>query len=342
MLHILEMIGKGIGITLLCILILVVVLLLSVLFLPVRYVISGEKKPEENLPVAEAKLSWLFHILSASAQFKETLRYRVRLFGIPVYDSAREPKKKKGPKKKTVKKQKATRKTVQTHKTVEEPRLVGKWENPREDAEASGLADDGKREPNPTENEGNVPPEPMKQDHAGQEMSDQQIAQERESRNPFRKLWRKIKEFWAFLKRLWQKIIVFPKNLADKIRHFRDRITYYKEFLQREDLKRVITLCKGLLQDLWKDIRPRVVRARIHAGFDDPSVTGQLLAIHGMLYPFIGRNVYIEPDWETPVLEGTLLIRGHITIFVLLRILWKLYFDKDLKSVRLAWKKEEV
>ena len=84
-----------------------------------------------------------------------------------------------------------------------------------------------------------------------------------------------------------------------------------------------------------------MIRARIHAGFDDPSVTGQLLAVHGMLYPFIGRNVSIEPDWETPVLEGTLLIRGHITIFVLLRILWKLYFDKDLKSVRQAWKKEE-
>lgn len=339
MLHILEMIGKGIGITLLCILILVVVLLLALLFLPVRYVISGEKKPEDNLPEAAVKLSWLFHILSASAQFKGALRYRLRLFGIPVYDSAREPGKKKGSdRKKTVKKEKKTRKAArreksaqrqkavqtdsqkaaQAQKSVEEPRLVGKWGDRRKAEEkatsAAGSANDAERE--------------------------QTLASECE-RTPFRKLWQKIKEFWAFLKRLWKRIIDFPKNLAEKIRHFRDKITYYKDFLQREDLKRAITLCKGLLQDLWKDIHPRVIRARIHAGFDDPSVTGQLLAVHGMLYPFIGRNVSIEPDWETPVLEGTLLIRGHITIFVLLRILWKLYFDKDLKSVRQAWKKEE-
>lgn len=342
MLHILEMIGKGIGITLLCILILVVILLLAVLFLPVRYVISGEKKPEEEFPDAEAKVSWLFHILSASAQFQGALRYRVRLFGIPLYDSAREPKKKALRKKKKVKKEKTThksadskksvearstsqtdsRKKAQEQKSLEEPRLVGKWEKCSEE------------EKNPTES--------VKREDDGQEMPDQQSVQKAENRNPFRKLWQKIKEFWAFLKRLWKRIIDFPKNLADKIRRFRDRITYYKEFLQREDLKRAITLCKGLWQDLWKDIRPRVIRARIHAGFDDPAVTGQLLAIHGMLYPFIGRNVYIEPDWETPVLEGTLLIKGHITIFVLLRILWKLYFDKDLKSVRQAWKKEEV
>ena len=50
----------------------------------------------------------------------------------------------------------------------------------------------------------------------------------------------------------------------------------------------------------------------------------------------------IRPDFEETVWEGELSVKGRIRIFFLLRVLWILYFDKDIKRLIHMWKKEEA
>ena len=78
------------------------------------------------------------------------------------------------------------------------------------------------------------------------------------------------------------------------------------------------------------------------AGTGDPSSTGQLLSVYGMLYPFIGNHVFLQTDFENQIVEGDLYIKGKIKIWVFLWAAFKLFIDKDLRRVLKLLKKEEI
>lgn len=45
-------------------------------------------------------------------------------------------------------------------------------------------------------------------------------------------------------------------------------------------------------------LKPKKLRVKLHFGFEDPYHTGQVLALCGMFYAFIGENMDLEPDFE--------------------------------------------
>ena len=129
MLHILGMILKGIGITLLCILLLLLFLLLAILFVPVRYRIAADK-PEEGNARAKVKAGWLFSIVTVFAEWEGKLHYGVKIFGFSVYDNLKKSvakkektktikkKKKKKPKKEKKKKEKQEKQEKQNREAL--------------------------------------------------------------------------------------------------------------------------------------------------------------------------------------------------------------------------------
>ena len=306
MLHILGLIGKGIGIALLCILLLLVALLLAVLFVPIRYHVAG--KLEEGKADGRAKLHWLFHIVSAFAVWDGKLRYGIRIFGITVWDnlsSAIKEEKKMARARKKEKKKPGREKAV-SKPLPEEPRAVSK----------------------------SLP-------------EDEDSGEDKKPGMPG-KIWEKIKSFLGMLARLWKKLLDFPRNIQEKLQGLKEKVNGwqetwndYRNFLEREDFKRAFALCKKQLLSLWKNIRPRKAKLEVHFGFDDPATTGQILSYLGMMYPLLGKDIKIRPDFEKTILEGKVLIKGRITVFVLLKVLWILYFDKDIKRLIRIWKKEE-
>jgi hypothetical protein len=92
---------------------------------------------------------------------------------------------------------------------------------------------------------------------------------------------------------------------------------------------------------LLKSIRPRKFAVNLHIGTGDPAQTGQICAVFGMIYPFIGNYVSIEPEMEEKIYEGDFCIKGHITVFMLLRAALVIFFDKDIKRLIAIVKKAE-
>ena len=50
----------------------------------------------------------------------------------------------------------------------------------------------------------------------------------------------------------------------------------------------------------------------IHFGFEDPSLTGYVLAGVSMVYPLTSEQLEVHPDFEQKVLEGSLYVKGHV------------------------------
>ena len=79
---------KIIGIILLCILGLLLLLLILILFVPIRYRLKADRKLKADTPVrAEAKITWLMHLISAAYQYPKAPYLKVRILGIPVYST---------------------------------------------------------------------------------------------------------------------------------------------------------------------------------------------------------------------------------------------------------------
>ena len=123
-----------------------------------------------------------------------------------------------------------------------------------------------------------------------------------------------------------------------------DMIAYMKELgmslaeiadiLKKEETKSALRLAKNTLKKLWKSVGPRKGRLRVHFGTGDPGSCGEICAFLGMVYPFIGNYVMIEPEMEQAVFDCDIWFRGHLTVFALLRAGWVILFNKEIKYLK--------
>uniref|UniRef100_UPI003260D391 hypothetical protein n=1 Tax=Clostridium sp. NkU-1 TaxID=1095009 RepID=UPI003260D391 len=81
MLHIILFILKILGLLVLIVLGLILTVVLLVLLVPVRYQAEGSYDGKVK---GKARITWLLHILSVSAQYEEDLIVRVRFFGFRI------------------------------------------------------------------------------------------------------------------------------------------------------------------------------------------------------------------------------------------------------------------
>lgn len=323
MIHILLLILKPIGIIILSILIILFTLILLVLFVPVRYRIQAEYG--KNIS-AVLKVSWLFHILSGRLYYIEDSNIIIRLFGIPVYDANKnekrrerkeEQKKEKDNRKKGKGKAHNNKKKETGEKTAIKNEISTDWQAKTESYEKSS-----------------------DKEHKEKETVNYATNENEKSS--------KIKIFFKKIRALWFKIIKACKNIKytleriyDKIEDICNNINYYLDLVHSTEAKKAYALCKKQIIYLWKNIRPRKYKVYLHVGNEDPAITGQMMALYGILYPLYTNHVIVVPEFEQNILEGNLFIKGKITIFGLLRVLWIVYFDKNLRLFLSMLKKEE-
>ena len=70
----------------------------------------------------------------------------------------------------------------------------------------------------------------------------------------------------------------------------------------------------------------------LHYGFEDPYRTGQVLAGLSMIYPFVGDNMSIQPDFEHQIIEGNLYMKGKIRAIHPVIFLIKLVLNKNIRQ----------
>ncbi len=322
--HILLLVLKIIGIALLVVLGIVLLLVLLLVFVPFCY--RAEGSFYEDKPYAMVRIRYLFPLLHVFVKYQEeNLEGKVKLFGFTIYDffpsdevkEKKEQKKEKKEQKKAKKEQeksKKAKKAEKTRKTKIETSLQTEAEaeiKPRVQAE----------EKMKTSAKPQTKPEAEKQ-------TDTEPEEEKVT------LWEKIQIFVRTLKEKILSLIQKLKGIRDKGIEIKEKASYYYEIWQREETQRAFQTAKKTLYKIWKSIRPRKGLVKFHFGTGDPGSTGQMCGYLGMLYPFIGKYVMIEPDFENKIYEGDFYFKGRITLFVFLRAAWTILFDKDIKVLR--------
>ncbi|MBO5033795.1 MAG: hypothetical protein J6D08_18310 [Lachnospiraceae bacterium] len=320
MVSVLLTILKIIGIVILILLGLLLFLLLVVLFVPVRYKAKGGGQRDDF--AAELRASWLLHIVSLRGicHKGQAFHLRLKLFGIPVYDNL-----KINTRKMKNKKEKQTKTNSKEHTgeiqaaSLEEGAEENQFQADRQNEKTFG---------NSAQKQADCTIEtPILTDNSVFDGFDkgQQTQEEH--------FFQKVKRFVAVFVNFFKNIKFTFRKICDTMVKIKDNIKYYLELLQLDSTKRAFSTCAKQLKRIFKHVSPKKYQVNLHLGFEDPAVMGEVLAVWGMLYPWHLGNIDIQPEFDHSVLEGTFLLKGHISVYTFVWTACILLFDRDIKHL---------
>ena len=334
MLHILLLILKIIGIILGSLLGLILLCLILALFVPVCYRIdAGRTEGEGNPPVeVSAKITWLLHFINIRLEYSTEFRLRVRVLFFTLF---RLPKKQK--KETKEKNKKKDRKKSNDEKDVRKQGNVESQETIKTKTETVSEPENDE-----TENVTQAEEETIYQTRIPEDTKADEPKEKEPEKTPKipinKRIVKGITKIYQILKNIWYTIT----GICDKIKKIRENIEYYVNVLQSETFRKSFSLCKEELISIFSGIRPRKFQADLIIGTDDPASTAKILSYYGMLYPFIGGNVNITPDFDEKRVEGFVKLKGKITLFTFIRAAVHIYFSKDIRKLLKLFKKEDV
>ena len=349
MLHIILLILKIIGIVLLCILGILILSIVCALFVPVRYRIKVTREEGEGKPpfTAYVKITWLLHLVNILVRYPADVVLRVRLtvitlFRLPQKDKAGKKKESRQKKQKVPEGNQEKEQVLQAenppHEDMSQINMDASIQrkNTSESHEDDYVAfESGFTQSDDLPEQGQKPDVPEPEETSRTEEKFSLIAKIKE-------IIDKIKQFVEKIKEFFENIQYTIRKFCDKIKSVLDNIEYYRQVIESEPFNQSWQLCRKELTSLYKRVRPDKFEAEVTIGMDDPATTGQILAIYGILYPFIGQNVQIAGDFERTHIEGNIYIRGKIRAFTFLRTAIRVYFNKDIKRLIKLLKKEAV
>ena len=288
---------KILGIVILCILGLVLLILLLVLFCPFRYTVGGEMYDEIG---ADASVRWLFIKVLVDYTKEKGLVYKLKLLGIPIYSSDKEPKEKKPEKEK----------------------------DKEETGSEAGTeaADTGKEDGEKPGTELAVTQDSTELTYSDDEPYEEVMGTE-EKEGLFDKPSTK------------DKIDGIINNITKKKDEFELKMDHLDQFLDRPYVQRTIDRVKWALIVILKEIRPRSGKGYLHLGLENPADTGELLGAMSAFSWFIIGWLTFEPDFTKKVIEGDLHISGRIILGIIAGPLIRIAISRDFwKTYKLAKK----
>lgn len=327
MVHILLMILKIIGILLLIILAIALALVLALLFVPLRYRLKADY---HGTPRGYAGVSWLLHLLTYRAEYGEAgLVQKVKICGICLWrsDKSRE----------------AADEAVETVLSDEEQAL---YEEMRADDEERYGALSAQEIGRPEDNTGaETAPEfgtgtIQQTDDGDSGKCGKKSGEARASKDHFRTeaqgdpepetasragLFSRV---ISKIKGILQKLRFSFRAFCDKLKSVREMACTVREWIGDEKNKASVRLLLRQAKRLLKHVLPRKGHAQVTFGFDDPSVTGQVLTFLSPFYPLYGRVLELHPVFDRSVLCGEADIRGRIRLASLLWLCFAVYRDK--------------
>lgn len=324
MLHIIIFILKIIGILLLVILGLILLLVSSVLFVPITYKVRAERK--DGVIQVRAVAGWMFRLLSVHYRLhtsQEPMQLlQGRILGIPVWKPL-EPKKEKPKKAEKKSKEKQSK-----PKQMEAKQLEQKAEVKSSDKAKERL----KKDLTPGTAVVTMPqPEP---EVSRQEQPQDKQAQTKPPRQSIlkkllyaiRRIYGKITAIGRGLFSLVVKLLHMPEKASETIGTLTDFWNLEENVKARESIWRE-------LKFLWKHSRPRKADLTLHFGFEDPSWTGQCMGVLSILNVWYPGRIFLKPEFEQEIFEGTLYIKGHMMLAVPLLSIFRLWRDENVMKM---------
>ncbi len=316
MLHIIIFILKIIGILLLVILGLILLLVSSVLFVPITYKVRAERK--DGVIQVRAVAGWMFRLLSVHYRLhtsQEPMQLlQGRILGIPVWKPL-EPKKEKPKKAEKKSKEKQS-----------EPK-------PKAEVKSSDKAKDRlKKDLAPGTAVATVPQ--LEPEAPRQEQPQDKQAQTKPPRQSI------LKKLLYAIRRIYGKITAIGRGLFSqvvKLLHMPEKasetIGTLTDFWNLEENVKARESIWRELKFLWKHSRPRKADLTLHFGFEDPSWTGQCMGVLSILNVWYPGRIFLKPEFEQEIFEGTLYIKGHMMLAVPLLSIFRLWRDENVMKM---------
>jgi len=373
---ILAIIGK-ILLTILKILLFLLLLVLLVtglvLFVPVRYDFSGSYHGNDIR--AEGEASWLIHFISLRFWYRDgKTPYILRIAGIKILPGKIKEKQERKGKQKAGAKHKNKKTTRKSNKTTAENEskdsvvkggrdFLIKNDADRADAGEEKLEDVQKvdlkkdiedktyplktaeREPDIeiNENKENIKPDIELGENKTETKKD--IKQNKKNNKQKKSLWKNIVSKLKCLMQIPKKIADTFKKVSDAVKKIfaavrsgKEKAVLVKEFVFGRECLDFVCVVRDNVLHLWRHIKPKLLRIDMTIGFDDPAVTGQVLGVIAAFCGAAGMMPCVTPDFEKRVFESDIEIKGRVTVFVLLKILIKVYFCEELKEFKKSYK----
>lgn len=119
-------------------------------------------------------------------------------------------------------------------------------------------------------------------------------------------------------------------RLVEKRNEILDKLKIVREFLQRESTGTAWKDTKTYLLKVWKHIRPKQFHGTVHFGMEDPSSTGQILGAMSLLMPLYQDHIVVAPDFEQKILEGQLYAKGRVRIGFFLMTTLRILLNRNM------------
>lgn len=158
-------------------------------------------------------------------------------------------------------------------------------------------------------------------------------------------LWKNIVSKLKSLMQIPQKIADLFRKVSDAVKKIfaavrsgKEKAVLVKEFVFGRECLDFVCVVRDNVLHLWRHIKPKLLRIDMTIGFDDPAVTGQVLGVIAAFCGAAGIMPCVTPEFEKQIFESDIEIKGRVTVFVLLKILIKVYFCEELKEFKKSYK----
>lgn len=317
MLHILLLILKIIGIVLAVLIGLIVLLLAIVLFVPIRYTVSGQYYEKPKL---KAQIHWLFHLLRVSVTYDDELNIRARLAFFTIYSSN---------------KPQDNLKQENTSKHKEKKNTV----KPKEDKKESTVFDELKQREQIFESESDEndiseditytkickDEEKHTEKHTEKHIEKESVPEKsrletvRDSITDF--IHRTMETFRGILNRS----ISAKEAVQEKLQKFSDTVN-------DEENRELVHFLWEKIKKLFRIIKPKKYRIKVRYGFEEPETTGWLAVRLAVIYGLLGMDIELIPDFEQQIFEGEVYLKGRMRLFGILLLAGQVYFNRLVKE----------
>ena len=297
-LHILLTVLKVIGIILLCIL----ALLLLVLISPIRYKIRITYGGEVHI---KGKVSYLLKLIRARIRVPDEDTVKVKVLFFTVYPRKNDKKKKETD---------GTDSTKQD-KAKENPKKNKAEENKAGNGQEDGTSKTGLGAEHASEetlSEAEIPKEPETEQKAENtskvpsDPSEYMKAQKEENADP-----EDLPDTPA------ERLAYTIERICDKIDSVARALDKTEDFLELKSTKQFLEVTKKASLHMLKSMKPSI-KGKAILGFEDPSLTGKICAVYGVLYPYHRGEFQLDARFEEEIADVDVTVKGRIILMVFL------------------------
>ena len=311
-----------------CLAFLVCVLLLFLflfLFVPLRYRLEGhfypgDTEPQENRYFLHVSFSWLFHLIRGGISLPGESLFTIRVAFwtlLPRKDRQLRTGRRRGKKEE---KQTADQKDAERMMAVED------YDPKETDAEA--FAGDHAEREEAEQREG--------KEERRTDAMEESLEEENSDDSLKHNLYERIRFFSVFGARVWE-FLKKPYQVLKRIQYtiysMYVRISMVKALLESDAFASAFRLALRKMGVVIRSLLPKSGKAELTIGLDNPADTASVLALYGILSPFLPRGVKVFANFEEPILTGDFRLHGRITCFCIVRCGLALWMDGNVRRV---------